>query len=277
MALPPPPDGPADQGFRELAGFPEVIRSLFWRFYDHLSFLLPLNFLWIGSLWLLSLLVEKVIRPLPTGRPWLWEGCAVLVIGSLLSVGWSFMVFQAMNHGGVQWRWFWDGTRKFMPKGLVTACLFWAGMGWGVYDLFFLWQKAPTHPWIGFGLMSLVAWVMLCWVAIGLFLWPLLFFQDPPIPRLFYKAFLLAWDLGPQVPLYLAFVLSLAALFTVFWPLWFLGGAAFLFAFQCIALEKRLSKYRIFFEGIPPEDFLRRSQRERERNWRDLLRPWETK
>jgi len=44
-----------------------------------------------------------------------------------------------------------------------------------------------------------------------------------------------------------------------------------------VALEKHFLKYRITYEDKPLEELVDILDRERQRGWRDFLRPWENR
>ena len=256
---------------------PEVFRSWFWVFYDHFGFLLLFNLSWslcvFGMAW---------------GWSHFWKFPPVGILGpvliflfllseSLVSIGWAFGVFKIFMDRRASWSDIREGFSRFWWKGSLVAGVFWFVLILGALDLNYLWAHPILDRAVTYTLLIFTFWILFFWILIGFYLWPVLFFQEPSLPRIFYRASLLAWESGGRNILYLVVVGVNSAVFTLLWPLWFFVGPASIFSLQSVALEKALLKYRITFKDKELSEFLGTLERERERTWREFLRPWENR
>jgi hypothetical protein len=107
--------------------------------------------------------------------------------------------------------------------------------------------------------------------------WPILFFQNPPLEKLLCRSFLITLGSGPSSLFLLFFSAASAFLFFLGPFLWFFTGFVFLFSLYVVALEKHLLRYKITYRDKPIEDFLESIDIERQRGWRDIFKPWETR
>lgn len=252
----------------------EVFRTWFWSYYDQFGFLLLLNLGWallaLGIAWLWSLIWTS---PLGILKPFLIF--FFVLSESVVSIGWAYGVFKNCMDRKSAWMDILDGYSFFWAKGMAVAGIFWLVAILGAFNLQFLWFHPLPHRILNYGLVIGIVWILIFWILIGFYLWPVLFFQNAPISKVFYRSFLLAWDSGAKNILYLTSIGILATVFTIFWPLWFFVGPTSIFALQSVALEKAFLKYKITFKDKDLSGFLENLERERNRTWREFLRPWE--
>ncbi len=276
----PDPDSPTSDSLPDVAGyarFSEIFRSWFWRFYDHLLRLLFYNFGWaltcLGVGWL-AVYAGFVDLSKPVNPTRLFQLYGLYLVESAASVGWAFCVFRIFIEGKAEWKDLWFGTRKYLLKAVglsaVTAVL----TGWGLYNLRFYFLLIQVHRFLAFSLAALTLWILLLWWSTCLYQWPVLFFQNPPFHKIFHKSFLLVMGNGLASFGILVLFMVCLGLFLVAPFLAFFIGFTFFFAFQCVALEKNLLKYKITYNDQPMGPFLEQLEAERQRSWRELLRPW---
>lgn len=254
---------------------PEVFRSWFWTFYDHFGRLLLLNFSWSICTFSIAWVWSSFFKPPTFGITLFAMIFLFLVTESLVSVGWAYGVFKLFMDRRGGWGDIWDGYRRFGLKGSLIAVFFWSVVLLGLFNLQFLWSHPLPSTILNDVLLVSTGWILLFWSLLGFFLWPVLFFQQPSIPKVFYRAMILAWDSAGRNVIYLIVIGVNAAVFTLLWPLWFFVGPVSIFSLQSVALEKALLKYKITFEDKDIGEFLSSLERERERNWREFLRPWD--
>jgi hypothetical protein len=128
-----------------------------------------------------------------------------------------------------------------------------------------------------FILMGFVATIFLYVLIMTLYQWPILFFQNPSFGKLFYKSFLITLGTGPQSLLILVLSILAVFLFVLAPFLWFLIGFVFLFSLYVVALEKHFLRYKITYQDKSTCDFIKSMDLERQRSWRDIFKPWETR
>lgn len=255
----------------------DVFTSWFWRFYDNLFRLILLNlgwFLtcfgigWIG--WRLGLV----------GGPERFNFlgiCSLFLIEIIGSVGWAFLVFKIFNDGHASIGDLRSGMRKYFWKALGVSTISGPLIGIALYNIRFYFHLQSTHRFLDLILAGFIFWILLFWISATLFQWPILFFQNPPFWRIIYRSCLLVLGNGLTSLGVLVFFASCFFFFTLVPFLWFFIGPVFFFSFQCVLLEKHYLKYKITYEDKPLEPFLELLERERERGWRDILRPWENR
>jgi hypothetical protein len=54
-------------------------------------------------------------------------------------------------------------------------------------------------------------------------------------------------------------------------------GFVFLFSLYVVAIEKHFLRYKITYQNKPIDDFIKSMDLERQRDWRDIFKPWETR
>ena len=258
-------------------GWTALVRSWFWRYYDNLFVLIFLNLGWFVS----GLAVFRIFlwagRTPDLRQPHFLEIYLLYLAECAVALPWAYPVFRIFNEGMPGFRDLWKGLLAQVPKALGAAALWGAGVGAAVYNIFFYFFLHSAHRFLDFFLMGLVFWVLLFLLTMGFYLWPLVFFQNPPFPRIFYRSFLLALANGGANLASLLFLGFCAAFFSFFLFLWFFMGPVFFFAFQCVALEKHLLRYKIIYRDEPLEPFLERLEHEKDRGWRDFFKPWENR
>jgi hypothetical protein len=257
-------------------GWPEIFRSWFWRFYDHLFKVLLFNLCWAC---ILAAVAWAFFHFNLIGTPDRYDFYArvyiLFLIECVLSVGWAHLIFKIFNEGDAAFRDFWAGFRKYLPKALGVSAISGLVIGLGAINILFYFRLHSSNRLLDFIPAAFVAWILLAWLSSCLYQWPLLFFQNPPFWRMIYRSFLLALgnslvSMGVLVFFGTCFIFFSAVLF-----LWFFVGLAFFFSFQCVVLEKLFLRYKIIYEDKPLEPFLEILEREKQRGWKDFLRPWE--
>ena len=255
----------------------DILRSWFWRYYDHLLRLTLYNLGWFltcfGVGWLASFL-----GVLGTAQQWNWFSIYIVyVLECAVSVTWALAVFKIFIEDAISWAELMIGLRQYFWKALISASVSGLVLGLALYNLrFYFSLQVSSHIFI-FILMGFVATVFLYGLMMAFYQWPLLFFQDPPLGKLFYRSFLITLGTGPN-SLLLLFFSALAVFFFVVGPfLWFLIGFVFIFSLYTVALEKHFLRYKITYQDKSIAEYLESMDRERQRGWRDILKPWETR
>lgn len=211
----------------------------------------------------------------PGRTPSLISLYALYLTESVLSVGWAYLIFKIFNDGTGSLRDVGYGYRKYFLKAFGVSALTGLVFGLSVYNILFYFSLHSAHRFLDLLLAGFVVWALLFWVAASLYQWPLIFFQDPSLGKVFYRSFLLAVGDGLAALTMVALFAVCSILFSAVFFLWFFIGPAFLFSFQCVALEKQLLKYKITYGDKPLEPFLEQLETERRRGWKDIFRPWE--
>ena len=257
--------------------WPEIFRSWSWRLYDHLVQAVFCNLGWsftcFGTAWLA--LHFGILES--AGRVSLWRVYVLGLVESTVSVGWAYWAFKiSMGDGdgpvdiGV-------GIRNYLPKavGLSAFSLFIAGGA--SYSLHFYFSTGGPYRFLNLLAAAFLLWVLVSWLSCCLYQWPLLFFRNPPFFKIIYQSILIFIGNAPA-SLGILFFSAVWTLFFLAVPfLWFLIGAVFLFSLACVTLEKNLLRYKITYEERPLALFLEILETERQRGWRDILKPWENR
>ncbi len=253
----------------------DILRSWFWRYYDHFFSLIFYNFCWFSSCfgvgWLAGL-----FGILNKNQHWNWLAIySVYVLECAVSVPWALSVFKIFIEDTVSFSEVWAGLRLHFWKALASSTLSGLVLLLALYNLrFYSTLQVSSHLWI-FILMGFVFTVFLYGLMMISYQWPILFFQNPPLGKLFYRSFLITLDTGPN-SLFLLFFSAFAVFFFVLGPfLWFFTGFVFVFSLYVVALEKHLLRYKITYKDKSMIDFLKLMDIERQRGWRDILKPWE--
>lgn len=247
----------------------------FWRYYDHLGHLLIYNLGWFLTCFSVGWApiyfgklgtIGKIHYPILYG---------LFLVESIFSVGWAFLVFKLFIQREASMIDLWLGLKKYLVKALGVAALSGLVTGIGIFSILFYFHLNSSHRFLDLLLMGFAFWALLFWISSVLYQWPILFFQNPPFFKIYYRSFLIVLSNGLLSLGILAFF-SLSALVMFLAPfLWFFIGMVFFFSLPCVALEKQFLRYKITYGDKPLGPLLESLDRERERGWRDLLKPWE--
>jgi hypothetical protein len=134
------------------------------------------------------------------------------------------------------------------------------------------------HEWgfAGYLMEGLCFWVLLFWLSMALFQWPLLFFQDVGVFKIIYRSFLLVLGNSLLSLSLLACLLMTSFFMSYFFVVgWAILGMVVACSLPSVALEKILLKYKITLFNQPLLPLLEAWEVERKRGWRELLKPWE--
>jgi hypothetical protein len=119
-------------------------------------------------------------------------------------------------------------------------------------------------------------WIVLFWLSMALFQWPLLFFQDVGVFKVIYRSFLLVLGNSLLSLSLLACLLAASVFMSLFFLVgWAIVGLVAACSLPFVALEKILLKYKITLSNQPLLPLLEIWNIERKRGWRELLKPWE--
>lgn len=257
--------------------WPEIFRSWFWRFYDHLFRLVFYNFAWvlscycIGWIWVHFKWVE-ISKEINLSQ--LFQVYFLYLVESAFSIGWAHLVFKIFIDGQGGFADFWIGTKKYLLKAIGVSAVSGLLVCLGLYNLYFYFLLVNENRSLAIFLGAFTLWILLSWLSTCLYQWPILFFQNPPFLKIYYKAFLLALGNGlVSLGILFFFVICFGFFLIVPFMLFFIGFV-FFFSFQCVALEKNLLKYKITYGDKELEPFLEYLEAERQRSWRELLKPW---
>ena len=257
--------------------WPEIFRSWFWRYYDRLGHLLIYNLGWFLTCF------GVAFFPIYSGMlgggekinfPALY---LLFLVISYLSIGWAYLVFKVFVRDEVHFiSDFWFALKKFSFKAFGIAALSGLVTGIGLFSIHFYFHINSHHRLLDMALMSFAVWTLLFWISAVLYQWPILFFQNPPFFKIYYRSILLVLSNGfLSLGILAFFVLSAAVMFLAPFLMFFIGLVYF-FSFQCVSLEKQFLKYKITFGNKPLGPFLELLDFEKERGWRDFFKPWET-
>ncbi len=266
---------PFDPELLKYTGIKNVFKSWFWRSYDHLGHIILYNFIWAGCLTCLDYFVWN--------RGWCgsWQKLNTPVIfvlflfNSGISVGWAYIIFKIINERTANIKDYFIGVKSYLIKALgitgITFLLFLIAY----YDFLFyitLLNRQNILVYLTFGLTT---WILLFLACCTLYQFPLLFFQDPPFWKIYYRSgILVIGNIWLALFMVIFFLISFS-LFMAVPVAWFFGGLAYFFSFQCVVLEKSLIKYKITFRDRPLREFLQFLETENNRGWRQFFRPWE--
>ncbi len=192
-----------------------------------------------------------------------------------MSLGWAHLVFKIFIEGNGSFIDVWLGVKKYIFKGLGVSILSGFVIALAFFNIRFYFILGSAHRFTDFLLMGFSCWILFFWLLGSVYHWPILFFQDPPFLKIFYKSFLLGVGNSAASIGLLAIFFVFVTLFSIFWPLWFLIGCVFLFSFHCVTLENQLLRYKITYENRPMGQFLEILDREQQRGVHELLKPWE--
>jgi hypothetical protein len=254
----------------------DIFRSWFWRYYDHLFQLIFYNLGWFSTCFGVSW-IANYWGILGKPQQWNWFSIyLVYVLESAASFVWAFAVFKVFIEDKISWSELYNGLRCFFWKALISAGLSGLILGLVFYNLrFYFSLQLSSHIWIIIP-MGFVATVFIYVIMMTFYQWPILFFQNPPLDKLFYKCFLITLGSGPY-SLFFIFFSALSSFFFFLMPfLWFFIGFVFIYSVYVVALEKHFLRYKITYHNKPISDYLKSIDEERKRGWRDIFKPWET-
>jgi hypothetical protein len=267
----------AEIDFSSYSRWQDIFRSWFWRYYDHLFQLTLYNFGWfstcLGVGWLASSL-----GILSRNQQWNWFVIyTVFVLECAISVPWALAIFKIFIEDNITFTGLLADLRLCFWKALASIAISGLVLGLALYNIGFYYRlQVSSRIWV-FILIGLVATVFLYGLMMTFYQWPILFFQKPPFGKLLYRSFLITLGTGSSSLLLLFFSL-LAVFFFVLAPfLWALIGFVFLFSLYVVALEKHFLRYKITYREKPANDFIKSMDLERQRGWRDIFKPWETR
>ena len=200
----------------------------------------------------------------------------LFLIESVVSVGWANLTFKIFNSESVSFKDLWAGYRKYILKAICISAVSGAVILLALFNIHFYLFMNHQHTFMGILLAGSIFWISLFWVSAAIYQWPILFFQDPPLSKIFYKSFLIAFANGLVTFGLLVLFAFFLIFFTVLPFLWLVVGLVFFFSISCVALEKHLLKYKIIYGQQSIESFVERLHFEQKRGWRDFIRPWES-
>jgi hypothetical protein len=197
------------------------------------------------------------------------------LVESGISIGWAYLIFKVFNKCDFTIKDYMEGFKKYLFKGTFISLFTGMIVFLGAFNIHFYVTLTKQLYLYNVLAAAFIFWILFFWVSAFLYQWPILFFQDPPIWKIFYKSVLLVLS-NSLVSLSAAvFFLVFFTFFTVTIIPWFFIGYVFFFSIQCVMLEKQLLRYRITYQSKPVDMVLRALESERKRSWRELLRPWE--
>ncbi len=263
--------------FSSYSRWQDIFRSWFWRYYDHLFLLTLYNFCWfstcLGVGWF-----AVFLGILSQNHQWNWLAIyLVFVLESAVSIPWALIVFKIFIEDKITLSGVWLDLHTYFWKALASMAFSGLFLGFSLYNLrFYYMLQVSSRFWI-FILMGFVATFFLYVLMMTFYQWPILFFQNPTFGKLFYRSFLITLGTGPSSLLLLSFS-AVSVFFFILAPfLWFLIGFVFLFSLFVSALEKHFFRYKITYQDKPASDVIKLIDLERQKNWRDIFKPWETR
>ena len=270
-------DAVAEATLLEYSSWTNIFRSWFWRYYDHLGHLILYNLGWFSTCFFIGWLAFHYGLVGSAGKINLLGIYLFFLLETAISVGWAYLVFSVFNSDEESWAHVLTGVRKYFWKAMGLSALSGLATGFALYNVHFYFFLKSSHRFLDFALMGIVGWLLLFWLSSTLYQWPILFFQNPPFLKIFYRSFLLAMANSFVSLGILIFFAACFFLFSLSMVPWFFLGMTFFFSFQCVALEKHFLRYKIIYGNHSMENFLEILERERQRGWRDFLRPWENR
>jgi hypothetical protein len=271
------PLNPSELNTLKYSRWVDILRSWFWRLYDHLFHLVLYNLGWFLTCFSIGWLGWHAGLYGDEKRIYFPGLFAVYLLESIASVGWAFLVFKIFIEGEGTFRDIWSGYKKFSLKAIGLSSLSGFVFGLALYNIRFYFLLQSSHRFLDLVFVGLIFWFSLFWFSAMIYQWPILFFQNPPFLKIFKRSFLLVLGNGLVS---LGIMIFFAGCILLFWIapfLLFLIGMVIFFSFQCVALEKQYLRYKITYGDKPLEPFLELLDYERQRGWREFLRPWENR
>jgi hypothetical protein len=267
----------SDAVLLDYSSWPNIFRSWFWRYYDHLGHLILYNLGWFISCFTIGWLVLHYDLVGSIEQINLLGLYLLFLLEAAVSIGWAYLVFNVFNSGEESWSNIFRGFRRYFWKAMGISALSGLVIGFALYNIHFYFFMNSSHRFLDFMFMGIVFWMLLFWLSAALYQWPILFFQNPPFLKIFYRSWLLALANSFVSLGILIFFTICFCLFSLSVVPWFFLGITYFFSFQCVALEKHFLRHKIIYGDNSIEAFLEILERERQRGWRDFLRPWENR
>ncbi len=252
-----------------------VFQSWFWRYYDHLGHLLLYNFFWVCCLTTVDYFVWS--------RGWCgsWSKLNPITVFALflfdcgISVGWAYLVFRIFCEGSGQLKDYWVGFRLYIFKAMGIAGISYLVFLLIFYDLLFYWPKLSQMNILSCLFFGLTLWIIFFFLCCMFYQMPILFFQNPPFWKIYYRSCLLVIG-NTWLSISMIIFFSISFIFYLVAPVtWFFCGLVYFFSFQCVVLEKSFIKYKIIINDKPLPEFLQYLDIEGKRGWSEFFRPWE--
>ena len=253
----------------------DIFRTWFWRYYDHLFQLVFCNLGWFLSCFCVEWL-SGFLGMFSKNQPSGWFGIYLFYLAECaVSVGWALAVFKIIMEDEANWSVLLSGVRRYFRKAVALSALSGFVLGLALFNLrFYLSLPLAAHLWI-LPLVGLVATIFICGLMVTLYQWPILFFQDPSLGKIYYRSFVITLGAGPNSFLLLILSSLFMVLFFVEPFLWFFVGFTLLFSLYVVALEKHFLRYKITYQAKSIGEYLEFMDKERQRGWRNIFRPWE--
>ena len=261
----------------EYVGLWDIFHSWFWRFYDHLAFLLLINLAWFLTCFGVGWAALHFDMLGSDGKINFGGIYAVYLLECAVSLGWAFLVFKLFNEGRSSLKELWGGIRKYFWKAMGVSALSGSSIGLALINIRFYFHLQSAHRFLDLLMAGFILWILAFLVSASLLQWPILFFQNPPFSRIIYRSCLLVLGNGLISLAGLIFLSACFLLFNIAPFFWYFIGLVFFFSFQCVVLEKHYLRYKITYGDQPLEPFLEVLEGERRRGWREFLRPWENR
>jgi hypothetical protein len=247
------------------------------RYFDHFFHLVFYNFCWMfcgfGVGWLFVHFnlfdIKKKID--------FFGFFLIFIVESIISLGWAHLVFRVFIEGEGSLKDVWLGVKKYILKATGVSIVSALVIALAVFNIRFYFFLNNPHRLTDFLCIGFIFWALMFWLLGSIYYWPIMFFQNPPFFKIFYKSFLLVlgnFFVSAGI-LIICFIFAIS--FSIIWPIWFFIGAVFLFSLQCVTLEKQLLMYKITYGNMPLDEFLKVLDNEQQRDWRELLKPWENR
>ncbi len=201
----------------------------------------------------------------------------IFIAETIVSLGWAHLIFKVFIEGQGSLKDVLFGIKKYVLKATGVAIVSGFVIALAVFNIRVCFYFNSSHRFIDYLLAGAIFWILIFWLLASMYQWPILFFQNPPFLKIFYKSFLLVFGNWVTSILILFICFSFILLFCIIWPFWFFFGAVFLFSIQCVVLEKYLLRYKITYENKPLELLLDILKCEQQRGWHELFKPWENK
>jgi hypothetical protein len=254
----------------------EIFKSWFWRYFDHLFYLFFYNFCWAFSCFGVGWLFVRFNFIGISKRTDFFDFFLIYIMQAIASLGWAYLVFEIFIKGEGSLKDVWFGIKKYIFKATGVSIVSGFVIALTFFNIRFYFSLNNPHRYTDFLLIGFILGVLIFWLISSLYYWPILFFQNPPFFKIFYKSFLLALGNSMVSILILTIYIAFILLFSIVWPLWFFLGGVFLFSFQCVVLEKHLLMYKITYGNKSLESLLEILDYEQKRGWREFFKPWES-
>ena len=176
---------PSDLSTLEYSGWIDILRSWFWRLYDHLFHLVMYNLGWFLVCFSIGWLGWHSGLSGDDKRIYLPGLFAIYLFECVASVGWAYLVFKIFIEGEGTFLDVWEGFKKFTLKAVGLSSLSGLVLGVALYNIRFYLLLQSSHRFLDLVLVGLIFWFSLFWLASMMYQWPILFFQNPPLFKIF--------------------------------------------------------------------------------------------